>query len=279
MTIQSWLKKAEEELTASGCPDPAIDARWIAEDTLNMSASDLRFEGQSTLSDEKLDALNTCLDRRIAGEPVQYILNRADFMGLKFFVDQRVLIPRQDTETLTESVIVELQPLKSPKVLDLCCGSGCIGISIASLVPHAVVTMSDISEGAVEVTKKNAKELEVDVTVKHGDLFSAVADTAFDLIVSNPPYIPTPELSELQREVRFEPELALDGGQDGLDIYRRIAEEASAHLGPHGRIYLEVGIGEADAVLALLRKHIPCEAGGIIKDLCGIDRIVWVRSK
>lgn len=278
MTIREWLKKAEDQLTRSGCPDPAIDARWIAEDTLGMTAPDLRFEGLKTLGDEETARLDKCLARRVAGEPVQYVLNRADFMGLKFYVDGRVLIPRQDTETLVESVIVELQSMRDPAVLDLCCGSGCIGISIKSLVPHAVVTMSDLSEGALEVTKKNAKELEVDVAVKHGDLFNAVKAMTFDLIVSNPPYIPASELEELQREVRFEPMTALDGGVDGLDFYRRIAESIAAHLNPKGRVFLEVGEGEAPAVLELLKNKLNCESSGIIKDLCGIERIVWARS-
>ena len=279
MTILNWLKSAEEKLRACECPDPAIDARWIAEDILHMTTSELHFEGQNAITQADEAQLDLCLARRCAGEPVQYILNRSDFMGLKFYVDDRVLIPRQDTETLVEAVIVELQPLRNADVLDMCCGSGCIGISLKSLLPHANVTMTDISEGAVEVSHLNAKNLETEVTIRKGDLFTCVANETFDMIVSNPPYIPTEELKDLQREVHFEPQTALDGGVDGLDIYRRIACEASAHLKPHGRVFLEVGIGEAEAVLELLKQYIDHEASGIMKDLCGIDRIVWIRSK
>lgn len=279
MTIAEWLNHAKDALTESGCSDPQIDARWIAEDMLHMNASALRFEGQNAIPAETLAAMNESLRRRQQGEPVQYILKKADFMGMQFYVDERVLIPRQDTETLVEAVIIALQGQKAPMVLDLCTGSGCIGLSIATLVPHAQITLADISAGALEVAKKNAHDLNAEVTLRHGDLFNAVGREKFDLIVSNPPYIPSEEVPLLQKEVRFEPELALDGGQDGLDFYRRIAQEAPAHLAEGGSIYLEVGIDEAQAVLEMLRGQIDSSASGIIQDLCNIDRIVWIRSK
>lgn len=279
MTITEWLHHAAEVLEQSGCPDPAIDARWIAEDTLGMTTAALRFEGQNTVEPALLAEMNACLQRRVQGEPVQYILKKSDFMGMRFHVDSRVLIPRQDTETLVETAIIALQGKANPKVLDLCTGSGCIGISIATLVPGAQVTLADISTAALEVAKKNAHELNCEVTLKHGDLFRAVGREKFDLIASNPPYIPSGELSELQTEVQHEPMLALDGGMDGLDIYRRITAEVAEHLLPGGRIYLEVGEGEAQDVLALLQEGLDCAESGIIKDLCEIERIVWARSK
>ena len=136
-----------------------------------------------------------------------------------------------------------------------------------------------LSSGALDVAKKNAHALNVDVALRHGNLFKAVGKEKFDLIASNPPYIPTAEVNELQAEVQHEPALALDGGADGLDFYRRIAEQAPAHLNQGGSIYLEVGMGEAGDVLDLLRARMDGEDSGIIKDLCGIDRIVWIRSK
>ena len=279
MTITEWIKNAAETLEAAGCPDPAIDARWIAEDLLNMTASALRFEGQNAVNAEKLEELNTCLKRRQMGEPVQYILKRGDFMGMRFYVDSRVLIPRQDTESLVEAVIIALQGKHEPRVLDLCTGSGAIGVSIGTLVPGAKVTLSDVSASALEVAKKNAHDLGVEVTLRHGDLFKAVGKEKFDLIVSNPPYIRSSEMNELQLEVKFEPALALDGGLDGLDFYRRIAEEAPAHLNAGGSIYFEVGEGEAADVLDLLKNNLDCADSGVIKDLTGIERIVWARSK
>ena len=279
MTITEWLQQAAQALEKSGCPDPAIDARWIAEDLLGLTPTALRFEGQNALSVQQQAELNAFHQRRCAGEPVQYIMKKADFMGLRFYVDQRVLIPRQDTETLVESAIIALQGSETPRVLDLCTGSGCIGLSIATLVSGAQVTLADISADALDVAKKNARALSCEVTFRHGDLFRAVGKEKFDLIASNPPYIPTEEVLQLQAEVRHEPVLALDGGADGLDFYRRIAEEASAHLNPGGSIYLEVGMGEAADVLALLQNNIDCAASGIINDLCGVERIVWARSK
>lgn len=279
MTIAEWLRHANEALKENGCPDPAVDARWIAEDMLHMNMSALRFEGQNSIPADTLAAMNDCLNRRLSGEPVQYILKKTDFMGMRFYVDNRVLIPRQDTETLVEAVVIALQGKKNPQVLDMCTGSGCIGLSIATLVPNAQVTLSDVSTGALEIARKNAHALNVQATLRHGDLFKSVEKEKFDLIVSNPPYIPSEEVAQLQREVQFEPELALDGGSDGLDFYRRIAAEAAAHLKAGASVYLEVGMGEAQDVLELLRAHIDSADSGILKDLCGIDRIVWIRSK
>lgn len=279
MTIAEWLKQAEAALTKSGCPDPAIDAKWIAEDILKLTPTALRFEAQNAPDAEALAEMNACLARRIQGEPVQYIMKKADFMGMRFHVDSRVLIPRQDTETLVEAVIIALQGKEKPRVLDLCTGSGCIGLSIATLVSGAQVTLADISTGALEVAKKNAHALNCDVLLKQGDLFQAIGREKYDLIASNPPYIPSAEMPELQAEVKHEPALALDGGMDGLDFYRRISAEAAQHLLPGGSIYLEVGMGEAQDVLAMLRNDINCADSGVINDLCGIERIVWARSK
>ena len=279
MTIAEWLNHAVQTLETSGCPDPAIDARWIAEDVLGLTPSALRFEAQNALNEEALSRLNDCLVRRQKGEPVQYILERADFMGMRFHVDSRVLIPRQDTETLVEAVIIALQGKHEPKVLDMCTGSGCIGISIGTLVPGAHITLSDISADALDVARKNARILNVDAQLRHGDLFKAVGREKYDLIASNPPYIRASEMKDLQAEVKFEPALALDGGLDGLDFYRRIAGEAPVHLNAGGSIYLEVGEGEAQDVLEMINRALDCEDSGIIKDLCGIERIVWARSR
>jgi len=278
MNISDWLAHAASQLTASGCPDPQIDARWMAEDTLGMSRTELKFESDRAVPAEALARLEAMLARRCAGEPVQYILGSADFMGLKFQVAPGVLIPRQDTETLVEAALIALQSAgAAPAVLDLCTGSGCIGLSLASLAPHASVTLCDASREALEIAKKNMHALGVKADIRHGDLFAAVGKARFDLIASNPPYIPRGALSDLQREVQYEPRLALDGGPDGLDFYRRIAGEAGAHLNPGGSIYLEVGIGQAPAVLELLKAALPCLEAGTIKDLNGIERVVFAK--
>lgn len=278
MTIGEWLRHAKDALAESGCPDPQIDSRWIAEDTLGLSRSEMHFETERSLSPEEHERLEALLQRRVQGEPVQYLLHSACFMGLNFYVDSRVLIPRQDTETLVEAVIVALRPLEKPRMLDLCAGSGAIGLSVKTLAPGADVTLADCSRDALEVVRENARRLGVDVELRHGDLFRAVWHQKFDLIASNPPYIPTGDLPLLQREVQREPRLALDGGGDGLDFYRRIAADAQEHLNPGGSVYLEVGAGQADAVRALLTERMECADAGVINDLNGIPRVVWARS-
>ena len=276
MTISEWLKHARDRLTETGCPDPDIDARWIAEDTLGMTRQDLVFEGDRAIPRAQLYTLESMLDRRAAGEPVQYILGSADFMGLRFRVDHGVLIPRQDTETLVEAALIDLrQRPGQPTLLDLCCGSGCVGLSLASLAPHARITLTDISPEALEIAKANQKALEVRAEFRQGDLFNALDRERFDVITANPPYIPSGELPALQREVRFEPALALDGGADGLDFYRRIAEAAPDHLNPGGALFLEVGIRQAQPVLELVKAHLPCAEAGTIKDLNGVERVVF----
>lgn len=280
MTIAEWTERAVALLAASGCPDPEIDARWMAEDTLGMTRTDLKFEGSRAIPEADLQKLDAMLERRCAGEPVQYILGSADFMGLKFEVGPGVLIPRQDTETLVEAALIALQGLagsSGPSVLDLCAGSGCIGLSLASLAPHAAVTLADASREALEIARRNAHALGAKVELRHGDLFAAVGRERFDLIVSNPPYIPRGELAGLQREVQYEPRLALDGGPDGLEFYRRIAQGAGNHLNPGGSIYLEVGMGQAPAVLELTKSNLPCVEAGTIKDLNGIERVVFAK--
>ena len=278
MTISDWLRHAQAALTASGCPDPAVDARWMAEDALGMTRQELTFESDRSIPGDALARLEAMLDRRVGGEPVQYILGTADFMGLRFFVAPGVLIPRQDTETLAEAALVALRAMPgSPAVLDLCAGSGCVGLSLASLAPDARVTLADVSREALEIARRNERALGVKVELRHGDLYDAVGQARFDLIVSNPPYIPSDELTALQREVRFEPALALDGGADGLDFYRRIAAGAPKRLNPGGAIYLEVGLGEAQRVLTLLETNLPHAETGTIKDLNGIERVVYAK--
>ena len=278
MNISEWLGHARAQLEASGCPDPEIDARWMAEDALGMNRAELKFESDRAIPPEALEQMDRMLRRRVAGEPVQYVLGQADFMGLKFRVGPDVLIPRQDTETLVEAVLIRLRERPGEAaVLDLCAGSGCIGLSLASLAPDARVTLADASREALEIAHANMRALGVRAELRHGDLFAAVGRERFDVIASNPPYIPRGELDGLQREVRFEPRLALDGGEDGLDFYRRIAAGAADHLNPGGAIYLEVGAGQAPAVLALFRNALPRAEAGTIRDLNGIERVVYAR--
>jgi len=208
-----------------------------------------------------------------AGIPIQYITHHQEFMGLDFYVDSNVLIPQPDTEILVEEVINLSK--KNTKVLDLCTGSGAIGISIAKSIENAEVTMSDISDKALEIVKKNASSNEVidKCNFVLSDMFENIQDK-YDVIVSNPPYIKTEVIKTLDKEVQNEPNLALDGGEDGLIFYKIIAENAYKYLNEEGILALEIGYDQKDEVVRLLQEtekytDIYCK-----KDLSGNDRIV-----
>lgn len=190
---------------------------------------------------------NALLERRVLGEPLQYVLGEWEFMGLPMRTDARALIPRPDTEILCEAALKRIRP--GARVLDLCCGSGCIGIALAKL-GGAVVTASDISPDALALARENAAWNGVSLTLVRSDLFADIAGT-FDLIVSNPPYLDAEEMAGLDASVRFEPALALDGGPDGLSFYRRIRADYARFLNPGGALLLEIGYRQKDAVTAL----------------------------
>lgn len=270
MTVGQWKWSAIKRLCDAENPDAKVDVRILLEEILGLKS--LNLSANRAVSETELSRLEAALSRRIAGEPLQYILGKAWWMGLCLRVDRRVLIPRQDTETLAELALQFLRPIPSPRVLDLCTGSGAIGLCIAHDRSDARVTLADISSEALEVARENARLLGTQVETMQGDLFAPLAGREFDLIACNPPYIPTGEIGGLQAEVQKEPRLALDGGADGLDFYRRIAEEAPRYLAGGGYLLLEVGIGQAEAVVALV-------GGEAVRDLNGVERVVWTRRK
>ena len=274
MTPREVIRQAADALRAAGVPDPEVDAAELLAHVTGQQALLLRADAWTALCGDVLTAFEALVARRLRREPLQYILGSQSFLGRAFHVDERVLIPRPETELLAERAIGRLRGYgPGAAALDLCCGSGCLAVSLALEVPEAAVHAADISEGALAVTRRNAEALGASVTLRQGDLFDAVDGLVFDLIVSNPPYIPAEECSALQAEVLREPLLALSGGPDGLDFYRRIAAEAPARLNPGGVILLEVGDGQAPAVAALLR-----QAGwrdtAMYQDYQGIERIV-----
>lgn len=270
MTVGQWKWSAIKRLCDAENPDAKVDVRILLEEILGLKS--LNLSANRAVSEAEISQLEAALSRRIAGEPLQYILGKAWWMGLCLRVDRRVLIPRQDTETLAELALQFLRPIPSPRVLDLCTGSGAIGLCIARCRPDARVTLADISSEALQVARENARLLGAQVETMQGDLFAPLAGREFDLIACNPPYIPTGEIGGLQAEVQKEPRLALDGGADGLDFYRRIAEEAPRYLAGGGYLLLEVGIGQAEAVVALV-------GGEAVRDLNGVERVVWTRRK
>lgn len=238
----------------------------------------------------RADAYFGLIDRRAAGEPLQYILGSQEFMGLNFAVNPSVLIPRQDTETLVELALKRAgEKKRSLSILDMCCGSGAIAVSMAHFLPKAKITACDISPEALEVARGNAARngLNGRIEFRESDLFfmtkrkkTVRIKDSFDMILSNPPYIPTQDIDTLQTEVRdHEPIKALDGGSDGLDFYRRIAEDAFGSLKKDGLMFLEIGCDQAEAVTSLLSGAGYYSEIEVHKDLTGLDRVISCRRQ
>ncbi len=279
--IRTIYKEGQDKLAAGGVHDAAFDARALLSFVMEIPFRDIPLHYMDEAADEQQERYEELIGRRMSGEPLQYITGEQEFMGLTFHVDSRVLIPRLDTEILAEEALEyvnrKLTRGDAVRVLDLCCGSGALGLSIAALhseTDRLEVVISDISEDALEVARQNAEALGVSdrVAFVKGDLFENI-EKSFDLIVCNPPYIRTDVIETLDKEVReHEPMLALDGGADGLDIYRRIAEEAPGYLKAGGRLLMEIGYDQAEDVAALLQKEF--DDIKVLKDLAGLDRVI-----
>ena len=247
------------------------EARLAVSDMAEIPYNRLNKYKASTFPAALMPRLEELVSRRKSGEPLQYILGKWEFMGLPFYTRPCALIPRQDTETLVEQVLKIVKP--GMKVLDLCTGSGCVLISVLKNAPELTGMGSDISKTALLVAKENAKLHEVDAEWVRSDLFDNITET-FDVIMANPPYIPTGEILSLMPEVRdFEPENALDGGADGLDFYRKIAGQVKDYLNPGGYVYMEIGYDQGEAVSELMRNAGFTEVE-VIKDLARNDRVV-----
>ena len=267
------LKAAEYRLRA--VPDPRLDAEWLLSEVLGVSRLEMLLNKRRELTVAEAAAYEALLVRREGREPLQYILGSQSFMGFSLKTDSRALIPRNDTEALCEEALKYVRP--GGRVLDLCTGSGALAAAIKKLRPGAEVWAADISEAALVLAKENAERLGAEVKFVQGDLFSPVTGEKFHVIVSNPPYIPESLRGRLQAEVEREPALALFAGDDGLDFYRRIAQEAPAHLLPGGRLCLEIGDGQGNAVKALLYEDFADIQ--VLNDLNGLPRVVSAAVK
>ena len=252
MTIREVLRQATERLNVAGVPD--YDAAQMLANVLGEDALMLRMNSWKAMPEEKLAAYEEMIARRAKREPMQYILGETGFMGLTFHVEPGVLCPRPDTEILCEEALRRLDP--GARVLDIGTGSGALAVSIAKLGRECSVTAVDVSDTALEIAEGNAERNNAQVRFVRSDCFAALEGETFDMIVSNPPYISSEEMAQLMPEVRREPELALFGGEDGLDFYRRISREAGAHLEKGGCLLFEIGWQQKDAVSELLRAHI-----------------------
>ena len=268
-TIRETLRSAAERLKAAGVPDAAMDAALLLAHVTGEPQLNLRADPGRELSRTACEAYEALVSRRARREPLQYITGEAWFMGLCLKTSPGVLIPRFDTEALCQQAFDRMRG--AVRLLDLCTGSGAVAVAIARRFPKARVLAGDISPKAVALARENAVRCGTAVEVRQGDLFAPFAGDTFDMIVSNPPYIPAGALGALQEEVRREPALALDGGADGLDFYRRIIKEAPAHLSPGGWLLLEIGSDQGAAVLALMEES--CREMELYSDLNGLDRV------
>lgn len=271
MTYREAVEFGTKCLTDAGVPDAALDAWYLLQMICKIERSYYYVHGEEDITQDAQKEYEIAVQKRAEHIPLQYIIGEQEFMGLRFKVNSNVLIPRQDTETLVEQVLKIVKP--GMKVLDLCTGSGCVLISVLKNAPELTGMGSDISKTALLVAKENAKLHEVDAEWVRSDLFDNITET-FDVIMANPPYIPTGEILSLMPEVRdFEPENALDGGADGLDFYRKIAGQVKDYLNPGGYVYMEIGYDQGEAVSELMRNAGFTEVE-VIKDLARNDRVV-----
>lgn len=269
-TYRELLETGRDLLKQKGITDAEIDAWYLLEYVFGIKRSEYylnRYE--KALDNESLYYMGL-VQKRALHIPLQHITGKQEFMGLEFEVNEDVLIPRQDTELLVEEV---LKVCTGRDVLDMCCGSGCIIVSLAKLGKPRKATGVDISDKALAIAKKNAVKHEVNIEFIKSDLFKDINES-YNIIVSNPPYIPTDEIEGLMTEVKdHEPRIALDGMKDGLEFYRKIAEASVKHLTKPGQIYLEIGYDQAEAVRQILTDAGFCDVI-IKKDLSGHNRVV-----
>ena len=264
---------------AAGVFDPTRAARELICAASGKTSAEFVRDSRLYIPPEVEREVNDLAARHLAGEPVAYLIGEWEFYGMPLDISRAVLIPRPDTEVLAARAIEAAQDCAEPRVLDLCAGSGCIGLAVAKHVPSARVTLGELDEEAIKVCRQNIRrnDLSGRVSVVRVDAREKPSRQLgeFDMIVSNPPYIPTADIETLDTSVRdHEPHLALDGGADGLDFYRAICEKWRDALRPWGKLLFEVGIGQADAVLRLMRANGFGDVE-IVKDLNDIPRVVF----
>lgn len=272
LTLQQIYREGKETLERAGIAEAELDAWYLLEYVTGISRASYYGDPGRVVSEEDLCRYRECIEKRAVHIPLQHITGEQEFMGLSFRVNDQVLIPRQDTETLVEEALKYAMP--GMRVLDLCTGSGCILISLLHFCPGLTGVGSDISAEALKMARTNGQRLHVEDRAQWlcGDLFEKVTG-AFDLIISNPPYIRSAEIEELQEEVRlYDPRIALDGAEDGLLFYRRIIEESKSYLKNGGRLLFEIGCDQGRDVAELLENAGYTEVS-VKKDLAGLDRV------
>lgn len=281
MTISEAMKKGMIELKNENIETPKLKARLLMQFVLNKTRQYVIVNDMEELDKNKEKEYFFNIKKLRQGFPIEHITNQKEFMKLNFFVDEHVLIPRQDTEILVEETIKIAQKINAKKILDLCTGSGAIAVSLAKYLPQAEITAIDISNDALKIAKKNAINNEVGdrITFINSDMFTNLDNQKFDIIVSNPPYIKKSIIEQLDEEVKKEPYIALDGGEDGLYFYRKIIKEAYEYLKYRGYLCLEIGFDQKIDVIELIENEEKFEGTYSKKDLYDNDRIIVTRLK
>lgn len=272
MKLYELNEKISSQLQENGIQEAELEAFYIIEHIFDLSRSAFFLKKMEEAEPKQVEKCLEIAKLRASHKPLQYIFGKQEFMGLTFHVTEDVLIPRQDTEGLVEKIISLTKP--GMKVLDMCTGSGCIAVSLQKLAKDIQVTAVDISSKALEIAKENAKLNQAEVTFIESDMFEHITEK-YDIIVSNPPYIKSDVIDTLMSEVKdYEPRLALDGYEDGLYFYRKLAKESGNYLNPNGMLCLEIGYDQGTEVAALLKENSFTEVR-VEKDLCGLDRNVY----
>ncbi len=274
MTIKQAITKGMIMLKSNNVESPKLKARLLLQYVLDKPRQYIIVYDNKEIDKQQQWQYFVNIEKLTKGVPLQHITHRQEFMKMDFFVDENVLIPRPDTEILVEEVIKIAQKYNSPRILDLCTGSGAIAISLKKFVPNADITAVDISEKALEIAQRNAKKLETKINFLKSDLFDKLDNKKFDIIVSNPPYIRKDEIKKLSEEVQKEPKIALDGGEDGLDFYRIITEQAINYLKTGSFLCFEIGYNQKNDVIKIIEDDQNYKNTYCKKDLYGNDRII-----
>lgn len=276
MTIKQAIIKGVTILKLEKITTPKLKARLLLQYVLKKSRQYLIVYDNQKLTEKEEQEYLKYIDLLKQGEPIEHITHQKEFMKLNFYVNENVLIPRQDTEVLVEEVIKISEKIKAKKILDLCTGSGAIAVSLAKYLGDVQITALDISQKALDVAISNAKNNQVQekITFVESNLFENLAKEKYDIIVSNPPYIKRKELETLDIEVKKEPQIALNGGEDGLDFYRRIIDKGYEYLKYGGYICLEIGYDQKEEVTKIVEDKKQYDGLYCKKDLCDNDRVI-----
>lgn len=274
--VRDFVKENTDKLDAAGITDASVDIWLLLEHFADIKKSDYLANQDTTITKVVAEQIEEAVEKRANHIPVQHIIGQTEFMGLTFKVNDKVLVPRLDTEILVDEVVKYVGD-DFAKILDMCTGSGCIAITVSDMCDNATVVGADISKDAIDIAEDNNKLNQTDVTFIESDLFENV-EGLFDVVVSNPPYIKTEEIENLQDEVKLhDPKLALDGGESGLDFYQRIIKDSKNYLKANGMIFFEIGFDQAEEVSNILKENGYHDIV-VKKDLSGLDRVVMARN-